>query len=208
MNLPDWGQLRDREHFVQFYGHDAQLLESVASHFHSALLAGDNVVFVGTYEHQHAVQQLLREEGWVLERLQEQGRYLPFHATELLERFMVDGWPDPDLFSAVIGDEIMCAQAGRRRVRIFGEMVALLWESGNKAAALRLEELWHELGEILAFSLFCAYPERLNFRQADIERICCAHSLVLPRGAEAQITNPLYTGPGCAGRGRLLSERA
>ena len=53
----------------------------------------------------------------------------------------------------------MVAQAAQngRRVRAFGEMVALLWSEGNQAAAIRLEELWNELALSQTFCLFCAY---------------------------------------------------
>ncbi len=37
-------------------------------------------------------------------------------------------------------------------------MVALLWEEGNQAGAIHLEELWNDLARTHSFSLFCAYP--------------------------------------------------
>ncbi len=47
-----------------------------------------------------------------------------------------------------------------RRVRAFGEMVAVLWDQGQNAATVRLEHLWHKLcPEEKDFSLFCTYPK-------------------------------------------------
>lgn len=46
----------------------------------------------------------------------------------------------------------------RGPVRIFGEMVAVLWAEGKTRTAIRLEELWDELATRHAFSLLCAYP--------------------------------------------------
>ena len=68
-----------------------------------------------------------------------------------------------------------------RRVRAFGEMVALLWAQGHTAAIVRLEHLWHRMCQERGFSLFCAYP-RVGFTQdvdASIREICAAHSKVL-----------------------------
>ncbi|HEY4386628.1 MAG TPA: PAS domain S-box protein, partial [Ktedonobacteraceae bacterium] len=69
-------------------------------------------------------------------------------------------------------------------VRIFGEMVALLWAQGNRAAAIRLEDLWNELGQAYAFSLFCAYPMQGfggSTHEAQFSQICQQHSqVVLP----------------------------
>jgi hypothetical protein len=48
---------------------------------------------------------------------------------------------------------------GRRRVRAYGEMVALLWAEGNVNGAIQLEKLWNDMGKIRDFSLFCAYPQ-------------------------------------------------
>ena len=42
-------------------------------------------------------------------------------------------------------------------VRIFGEMVAVLWAEGKTRAAIRLEELWNAL-TTRHVSLLCAYP--------------------------------------------------
>jgi PAS domain S-box-containing protein len=71
---------------------------------------------------------------------------------------MVDGLPDPQRFLEIIGSIIRQAGERRLRVRAFGEMVALLWEEGNQAGAIHLEELWNDLARIHSFSLFCAYP--------------------------------------------------
>jgi anti-sigma regulatory factor (Ser/Thr protein kinase) len=48
--------------------------------------------------------------------------------------------------------------AARPRVRIYAEMVALLWEGGQVSLAIELEELWNGLGARLPFSLCCGYP--------------------------------------------------
>ena len=71
---------------------------------------------------------------------------------------MVSGSPDPRLFNQVVGSLVAQLAEGGRGVRAFGEMVAILWEQGNRAAAVRLEELWNELQKTQTFALFCAYP--------------------------------------------------
>lgn len=67
-------------------------------------------------------------------------------------------------------------------VRIYGEMVAVLWDEGNVAAAIALEDLWNDLATRYPFSLFCAYPMRAFDTDASIEgyrTICGQHSTVL-----------------------------
>jgi hypothetical protein len=71
-----------------------------------------------------------------------QGTYLSLDAGETLSMFMVDGLPEPERFAEVVRSLIERAVKGRRRVRIFGEMVAQLWNELHRTAH--------------PFSLFCA----------------------------------------------------
>jgi hypothetical protein len=43
-------------------------------------------------------------------------------------------------------------------IRIFGEMVGLLWSEGQHSAAIHLEELWNRFLETKRAALYCAYP--------------------------------------------------
>src|SRR6185312_10486958 len=61
-------------------------------------------------------------------------------------------------FAATVGDAVATLAGAGLRIHAFGEMVALLWADGNRDGAIRLEELWNELGERRRFALFCAYP--------------------------------------------------
>jgi hypothetical protein len=45
-----------------------------------------------------------------------------------------------------------------RGVRVYGEMVALLWEAGRLTLALDLEDAWNELLAERPFHLVCGYP--------------------------------------------------
>jgi PAS domain S-box-containing protein len=70
-----------------------------------------------------------------------------------------------------------------RQLRAVGEMVVLLWNDGNSAAAVRLEELWNGLARTCTFSLFCAYPLSVFHGEKDSTRllhVCSQHSRVIP----------------------------
>ena len=66
-------------------------------------------------------------------------------AAETIQTFMVARIPDPVLFDATIGAIVERAARGGRAVRVFGEMVALLWADGNVTGALALETLWNDM---------------------------------------------------------------
>ncbi len=108
--------------------------------------------------------------------------------------FMVDGLPEPERFAEVVRSLIERAVKGRRRVRIFGEMVAQLWMEGNQAAAIRMEALWNELHHTThPFSLFCAYPMRGFAGEGYGEQfteICQQHSHAIPDESYTPLASP------------------
>jgi MEDS: MEthanogen/methylotroph, DcmR Sensory domain len=78
-------------------------------------------------------------------------------ARPCLDSFMRDGGPDRDAFrDTVIPMLDRIAAAGHDRLRLFGEMVNLLW-ADDLPAAVRLEDLWSELIAERRLSFLCAY---------------------------------------------------
>lgn len=75
------------------------------------------------------------------------------------------------------------ALAQGRRVLVYEEMVALLWEQGRHEATIRLEQLWNSFAERHSFFLLCGYPLDL-FNRTEHRRmffiICGKHTSVNP----------------------------
>jgi hypothetical protein len=110
-----------------------------------------------------------------------EGRYIALSAEVALTKFMVGHWPDDRLFQEFVTGLITRAQQKGRRVRAFGEMVAILWARGDTAATVRLEYLWNELCKNHNFPLLCAYP-KAGFTEDALEsiaEICAAHTKVI-----------------------------
>jgi signal transduction histidine kinase len=140
-------------------------------------------VVVATGPHLRGLNALLTSGGLDVEALTASGRYQTLDAASLLTSFMRDGMPDAGLFDTVIGDLVAGAIAGGGPVRIFGEMVAILWARGQQEAALRLEELWNGLQAHYRFTLCCGYPVHSfadRGMEASFDRVCDHHSRVLP----------------------------
>ena len=171
------------EHLVQFYETELVLVDTVCSVLVPALRAGDATIVVATPVHRQLFEAALREAGVDVDAALDDGRYLPFDAAALLRRFMRDGTPDADLFQRTVRAVFSVASEGGRRIRVYGEMVALLWDDGDVAAALALEDLWNDLAAIHAFVLLCAYPMRAFGDDANtvgFRRICEQHTTVIP----------------------------
>ena len=172
------------DHFVQFYETDSFLVESVATFLAEGLAHSEGAIVIATESHRVGIDKKLSALGIDVIRAKENGDYVPLDAAETLSKFIVEEVPNERRFKDVVGSIVeRVSKTHSAGIRAFGEMVALLWAEGNGAAAIRLEELWNELGKRYEFSLFCAYP--LNgFDSASNEEsfshICDTHSRVLP----------------------------
>lgn len=65
----------------------------------------------------------------------------------------------------------------------YGEMVGLLWERGETAAALELEQFWNTILPDTVCSLFCGYPIDMfghDLDVAGVNRIVAAHTCLVP----------------------------
>jgi PAS domain S-box-containing protein len=146
-----------REHVAQLYPSDNVLIESLRMFTTHGLSRGEAVVLVLTPAHQDALLYDLKTAGVDIGHALSSGQLLVQDAAILLTRFMVNAMPDPVLFRFSVG-ELLARVRGTNhpRMRVFGEMVDLLWKS-NLPAAIRLEHLWNEVLEESNLSLFCAY---------------------------------------------------
>ena len=154
-----WGEIAPCEHIAQFYEHDGMLLDALEGFIRGGLKAGDSAIVIATAEHLEALEQRIYDSGVDVAKARMKDQYIAMEAGEALSRFMAKGWTDDKLFANFVTELITRARANNRRVRAFGEMVALLWARGDQAATIRLEYLWHQICKSQAFSLFCAYPK-------------------------------------------------
>lgn len=180
-----------RDHVVQFYESDHELIETVAAYVVEAVSSGEVAIVVATPDHTLAFTAALEAAGVDAGRAIEDGSLVTLDAAETLDRFLVDGKPDPERFDAVIGGLVRRTAADGRRVRAYGEMVALLWDAGHVTAAIELEELWNGLRRDLPFSLLCGYRASSVAGDDHAEarhQVCHLHSQIVgpARGEEAR----------------------
>ena len=98
-----------------------------------------------------------------------------------LGRFLLENWPDEILFERMVRELVARVKGKERRVRAYGEMVALLWGRGHRGATARLEQLWHRLCRSEELALFCAYPQTALAEDSDnsVRKIRELHARVL-----------------------------
>jgi hypothetical protein len=149
---------------------------------------------IATSEHADAMLRQLGKVSAEALPAERDGRLVVLDARATLDRFMVHGQPDHDLFRSVVGSVLqdVRARSVSGRVRAFGEMVGLLWAEGQQSAATRLEEYWNELLSGSTFSLYCAYPIDIfdgGPEAAGLEAVLSAHTH-LYAGPKTMLSSP------------------
>lgn len=172
----------DREHVVQFYDRDGDLVRAVGAYLAEAVRAGESAIVIATEAHRLAFQAELLDAGVDIARATTRGALLWLDAAQTLATFVHDGEVDREAFRATIGQVVRGAQRDARPVRAYGEMVALLWDAGDVLGAIEVEKLWNELGCDLHFSLWCGYHARGLAGEEHAEalhQVCHLHTAVV-----------------------------
>lgn len=186
------GRPRPTEHIVHFYEHEPYFLSELTSYVVDGLAAGESTILIATPTHCSEIERSLIARGVDLEGTRRDGCFITADAAETLSRFIDAEGPDPRRFEAVIEELIERAAGadGRRPVRAFGEMVALLCEAGRFDAALALEGLWSSAARRLSFSLLCAYPVGLFKEErpgGSLSQTAASHDTVIRSGRRAPL---------------------
>ena len=116
----------------------------------------------------------------VVER-QKTGDLVLRDADDTLSTFMKNGIPDAGAFRNGMGEilEQVRGEHPNRAIRIYGQMVDLLWKRGRQEDAIRLEVLWNELADSHLFSLLCGYGVGSFYKAVGLDAVCRQHTHVL-----------------------------
>lgn len=178
------GEADTEGHAVEIYSDLDELTESVATHLSTGFSAGGAAVVVARPAHTMRLRETLAAAGWDVQALERDGRLLVADAAETLEAIMDGEAPSAARFEQVVGTLLdRAATNGSGAVRVFGELVDLLMESGRPEAAVALESLWNDIAETRRFSLLCAYQLDVfdpGAQAGSLPHVCAAHSHVLP----------------------------
>ena len=172
-----------RDHVVQLYT-DEQFLGRAVAHFLGAgLRDGGAAVIIGTPAHVRVISDRLDTAGVEIPKAVRRGQPVIADAEQCLARFMRDGLPERAAFLATVLPILETIRAaGYLNIRLFGEMVNLLWDH-NLEATVQLEEMWNEVLADQGVSLLCAYridPFDVHAHRGVLHQISRCHSHLVP----------------------------
>lgn len=179
-----------RDHVVLFYRDEQKLTEWVTRYLLPAIEDGGVAIVVATPEHRRSFARYLADVGVDAAAASARGAYLALDASETMRGFMVADRPDPAGFWQAISPLLRQAAKAGRPVRVFGEMVSLLWDVGLIDAAIEVEAMWNELAAHYPFSLLCAYPAQpaACAHQLDaLTEVCRAHTQITGAPPEGRV---------------------
>jgi DNA-binding response OmpR family regulator len=179
------GEKLPHRHEVQFYSDDALLLDTLARFIAAALKSGRAAIVVISESHSDGLLSQLKAQGLDVDAATHQGTYIQLDASKVLSTFMVSDMPDSARFFPALGGLIEAAAKAARQqhhgVVACGECSPLLWAEGKADAAIRVEQLWDELGKTFGLDILCGYAMSSFHGKEDehvFRRICAEHSAV------------------------------
>ena len=172
-------------HDVLFYSDERVLLEGVTHFIAAALKTGNAAMVLATKSHRDSLLQRLKAAGVDTDGALQRGTYISLDATDALSAIMVNGLPEPARFFERIGGFIEAATRAATlvgsQVVVFGEAVNLLQAEGKADAAIRLEQLWNDVGRTFGLDILCGYDSSSFHGDEDehvFQSICSEHSAV------------------------------
>lgn len=172
-------------HEVQFYSDDAVFLDSFAHFIATALKAGRAAIAVLTESHRSGLISRLKARSLDVDAATQQGTFIQLDVAETLSTFMVNGMPDDTRFFEVVGSLIDAAAKAASQehygVVACGECSPTLWAEGKTDAAIRVEQLFDQVGKAFGLDILCGYALSSFHGEEDehvFQSICAEHSAV------------------------------
>jgi hypothetical protein len=174
---------------VQVYKDRDFLVDAVVQYVGTGLRSGEAAILIARPEHQECLLRALERDG-----IPSSPALKLLDAEATLAKFMVNGMPEWTAFHKLLGGAIAELRLQYPTVRAYGEMVDILWQRGEKQAALRLEQFWNEIGRLQTFSLLCAYAlDPLHGdTYAGLESICRCHTHLIPARDYAELNEAVF----------------
>lgn len=168
-------------HAVRFYESTESICGTVAAFLGGGFIKQDPALVIAAPGHRKAIAAALRAVNFSVDALEESGALVMIDAATMLDSFLVNETPDPVRFQSVVGAAV--SDLGARdtsSVRVYDEMVDLLWKQDRPDAAIRLETLWDRLTVACHCSLLCGHAVgHVCSGTGGRQSLCAQHSHIL-----------------------------
>jgi hypothetical protein len=165
-------------HQLLFYSSDAVLTRAFTRFVSGVLHQGKAVILLLSEAHEQMVRQSLEASYADFDDALRQERYISERISDVVDKVMIDGWPDTGLFMDAADNLVRTAErrAANRRghVAAAGECSARLWAAGHLEACVQFEHLWDEIAARHQIDTLCAFPVGARGAPQRVVRSLCA----------------------------------
>lgn len=167
-------------HIIKVFRHQSGKIKSITQYITDGLNDNEAVAIIARPFLRKALIDFLVTQGVDVQSCKDQGKIKFFDAEFLLSSLWFDDGIDAEAFEKFVSDPLRVMKQKQKydKIRIFSEMVNLLWQKGAYAEAMQLEDSWNALFKKFEFSLLITYSlnhlDPSTFDEA-LEQICRYH---------------------------------
>lgn len=171
-------------HFAQFHRDTAALTESAFVFLEAGLRDGHTLLIIAPTARVEQLFDRLATGKVHPQSLLDSGQLALMDSTPIIDQLVAPG-PNQGSgarFRGILAPVLSRLSPYGRGTRIYSEIANVLWDAGETAAAVRLEDLWNALASAHTFSLFCGYKLDTQSEQsyaAPLEELGRTHSDIL-----------------------------
>jgi signal transduction histidine kinase len=156
-------------HLVQFYKRSEYLADTVAEFIQPGLGKRDGIVILATQEHWQALQEILLQKNSVFAECLREQRLIFWDVHEVLQRIIGRDGLNKAVFMSFM-QSVLLQMKDYANVRVYAELVDLLYINGRVSDAIFLKKFWNELlRNNPQMSLMCAYHSDLTAEKAPFD---------------------------------------
>ncbi len=179
--------VQNAEHAVLLYGTNRRTLaQRVTSYIGEGLAAGEAVLVLAAAANVELFRTALSRRRVDAGAAMLENRLIFLEAEEVRRKFIVDGRLDSVAFIAFV-QPLMQELAAKRTVRVYGELVGLLWSDGKQELAVEVERTWNAIQALVPFTLLCGYPIDVfsgEFNEKSMNGVLSTHTRLLGAGGK------------------------
>jgi len=178
-------------HFCQFASESEPLIDSVAMFAASGLERGEAVILVVTPAHARELTERLTRQGLDPASACDSGHLVFVDSVATMAEYTRGGVPDLQGLKSSV-DRLIAGLPAERQggLRIYGELVDLLWQAGYTDAAIQLEGFWEAYYSSHGLCLFCGFTMDAlaeSTYEAPFGEIGRLHTSVLPTAEDERL---------------------
>lgn len=173
-----WTEVAPCDQIVQVYENETVFYNTLEGFAGDGILKKEKVIIIASPEHLQYLEHRMRIQKFDIDQLRKDNLYVTLDAENSLSLFSSGNKLNQDKFLDFI---LPLVQGKYGRVRIFSEMVAILWSKGALEARQTLVGFWKDLLNKDCYCIYCAYPKSafLPGKETEIKAICDSYSKVI-----------------------------